>query len=74
MTLRDIAEYLHRHYSTALKLVKQGKIPSFALGGGWRFLKSEVDKWIAAGGGRPPSKAPVVKTEGGRRGRKPISR
>ena len=44
---------LHCHYATANRLARQGKIPSFKLGGGWRFLKSEVDKWIAKGGGRP---------------------
>jgi hypothetical protein len=35
------------------------------------FHESEVDKWIAIGGGKPQPKAPVLKTEGGRRGRKP---
>jgi excisionase family DNA binding protein len=74
MTLQEVAEYLHCAYSTVYKLIRQRQIPSFAQGGGWRFLKSEIDQWIAEGGGRPPPKAPVVKTGNGRRGRKPISR
>jgi excisionase family DNA binding protein len=54
MTLRDVADYLQCHYSTASRLAGQG-IPCFRLGGGWRCLKSELDKWIAKGGGRQPS-------------------
>ena len=52
MTLRDVAEYLHCHYTTAHRLARLGSIPSFMLGGSWRFLKSEIDEWIANGGGR----------------------
>jgi excisionase family DNA binding protein len=74
MTLQQVADYLHCNYDTANKLARQGAIPGFGLGGNWRFLKSELDKWIAQGGGRPPSNASVVRTEGGRRVRKPISR
>jgi len=52
MTLRDLAEYLHCSYNTAWRLAKHGDMPSFMLGGRQRFLKSEVDRWIAKGGGR----------------------
>lgn len=42
MTLREVADYLNCHYSTAHRLASQGKIPDFKLeGGNWRFLKSE---------------------------------
>jgi excisionase family DNA binding protein len=51
MTLQEVAEYLHCHYMTARTLALRGDIPAFKLGGQQRFLKSEVDKWIAAGGG-----------------------
>jgi excisionase family DNA binding protein len=73
MTPREIADYLHCHYFTVLKLARQGKIPCFRLGGSWRFLKSEIDKWIAKGGGQRPSEEPV-KPEGGARKRKPRPR
>ncbi len=52
MTLQRVADYLHCHYSTASRLPHRGDIPSFRLGGGRRFLKSDVDEWIANGGGR----------------------
>ncbi len=73
LTLKDLAEYLHCHTSTVYRLVKQGKIPGFALGGSWRFLRPDVDKWIAAGGGKP-SEEPAVKPDGGAPKRKPRSR
>jgi excisionase family DNA binding protein len=50
MTLQEVADYLHCVYYTAWKLAIQGKIPCFKLGGEWRVLKSELDKWIAKGG------------------------
>ena len=52
MTLQEVADYLHCHYTTARGLAQRREIPGFRLGGDWRFLKSEVDKWIAKGGGR----------------------
>jgi excisionase family DNA binding protein len=66
---------MHCHYSTIYRLVERRQIPGFRLGvsGEWRFLKSEVDKWIAAGGGNPARSAPA-KTHGGRRGPKPKPR
>jgi excisionase family DNA binding protein len=73
MTLRDIADYLHCSYSTAHRLARQEVIPSFKLGGGWRILKSEIDKWIAKGGRRLASEEPAVKRGGARR-RKPRPR
>ncbi len=52
MTLQDVAEYLDCHYTTALKLVQEGVIPSLKLGRQWRAMKSEIDAWIGKGGGR----------------------
>jgi excisionase family DNA binding protein len=55
LTLREVADYLQCHHTTVYLLAQRGDIPSFRLarhGGGWRFLKSEVDEWIAKGGGR----------------------
>ncbi len=75
MTLQEVADYLNCHYSTAFKLARRGDIPGFRLGGNWRFLKSEVDEWIAKGGGRRPSEKPAaVKAEGGAHKRKPRPR
>ena len=74
MTLQDVADYLHCHYYTAHKLVRQGKIPSFRLRGRWRFLKSEGEKWIAQGGGRRPSEEPAVKPRTKGRNQKPAAK
>jgi excisionase family DNA binding protein len=74
MTIRDLAEYLHCHYNTAFGLARQGAIPSFRLGGNWRLLRSQVDEWIATGGGGKPSGSPPAKTAVGRPGRKPRPR
>jgi excisionase family DNA binding protein len=53
MTLYEVAEYLHCDLATVYKLARQGKIPRFRLpGGNWRFLKSELDEWMAKGGGQ----------------------
>jgi excisionase family DNA binding protein len=52
LTLRDLADYLNCHYTTAYKLARRGDIPSLRFGGSWRFMKSDVDTWIAKGGGR----------------------
>jgi excisionase family DNA binding protein len=75
MTTLEVAEYLHCHYSTVYRLAQRGGIPGgFRLGGSWRFLKSEIDKWIAKGGGQRPSEKPAVKPEGGAHKRKPRPR
>jgi len=54
MTLQEVADYLNCHYGTAYRLARQGEIPCFKLAGHWRFLKSDVDRWIAKGGGQQP--------------------
>jgi excisionase family DNA binding protein len=53
MTLQEVAEYLDCSYDTAYRLASRGDIPSFMVGGRWRVLKSELDKWMAKGGGAP---------------------
>jgi excisionase family DNA binding protein len=51
LTTRMVADYLHCHLSTVYRLVKQGKIPHFKLGGDLRFEKAAIDEWIEKGGG-----------------------
>jgi len=48
MTLRETAEYMNCHPTTLYRMVKQGSIPAFRLGGNWRFHRSDLDKWIAS--------------------------
>jgi excisionase family DNA binding protein len=47
MTVPEVATYLKCHPSTVYRLLKAGYLPGVRLGGGWRFLRSEVDKWVA---------------------------
>lgn len=46
MTIKEVADYLKLKEKTAYKLVAEGKIPGFKVGGSWRFKKSEIEKWI----------------------------
>ena len=48
MTIREVAEYLKLTDKTAYRLAAEGKIPGFKVGGAWRFLKADIDKWIEA--------------------------
>jgi excisionase family DNA binding protein len=70
MTVPEVAQYLNCHTTTINRLLEHRQIPAFRVGADWRFLRSEIEKWIAAGGGQPSGSAPP-KTAGGRRGRKP---
>ena len=44
-TAEELAEYLKLHPYTIRRLCREGKIPTFRVGGQWRFRKDEIDKW-----------------------------
>jgi len=46
MTIKEVAEYLKLKEKTAYKLVAEGKIPGFKVGGSWRFRRGEIETWI----------------------------
>ena len=46
MTAKDVAEYLHIHPLTVHKYAREGKIPAFKIGTGWRFHKKYIEDWI----------------------------
>ena len=48
MTLREAADYLNCHRTTLYRMVKQGDIPAFRLGGSWRFRRPDIEDWIAS--------------------------
>lgn len=48
LTLEEVAVYLKAGKRTVYRLVQQGDIPAFKLGGTWRFRRDELDRWIAA--------------------------
>lgn len=45
-TLKEMRDYLKISETTALKLLKGGKIKAKKLGGQWRIFKSEVDNYL----------------------------
>ena len=46
LTIKEVAEYLKLNEKTTYRLVSEGKIPGFKVGGAWRFRKAEIDRWI----------------------------
>ena len=46
MTIKELSEYLKLKEKTAYKLVADGKIPGFKVGGAWRFKRDEIVKWV----------------------------
>ena len=48
MTLPEVAKYLNYHYRTACRLIHQGGLPAFRLGGGnWRCRRADIEEWMA---------------------------
>jgi excisionase family DNA binding protein len=50
LTPKEVCEMFRIHRATLYKLVREGKIPSFRIGGDWRFRKDLILRWMA---GRP---------------------
>ena len=46
LTLREVAEYLKIGERTAYRLVQEGKLPAFKVGGTWRLRRGDLDSWI----------------------------
>ena len=56
MTINDIANYLKITEKTAYRLVSEGKIPGFKVGGSWRFNRTEIQTWAKAKDKQPTDK------------------
>ena len=46
LTVKELCEYLKLSEKTVLNLLNSGDIPGRKVGGSWRILKSEVDKYL----------------------------
>lgn len=46
LTLREVATYLKLAEKTAYRLVSEGKLPGFKVGGSWRFKREDLEAWI----------------------------
>jgi excisionase family DNA binding protein len=45
LTVQEVSKYLHVHPSTVYRLLKRRELPAFRIGGAWRFVASDIDKW-----------------------------
>lgn len=46
LTLQEVAEYLKVDQKTVYRMVQSKKVPAFKVGNQWRFLKTDITKWI----------------------------
>ena len=46
LTLKEVAAYLKLADKTAYRLVSEGKLPGFKVGGSWRFKREDIEAWI----------------------------
>jgi len=46
LTMHELADYLKLNEKTAYRLVAQGEIPGFKVGGSWRVRRGNIIEWI----------------------------
>ncbi len=46
LTVRDLQDLLRVDRMTVYRMIKDGRVPAFKVGGQWRFSRSEVDEWL----------------------------
>lgn len=46
LNVEEVAKILQLHSMTVYRLVKEGKLPGFKVGGRWRFHRSALDNWM----------------------------
>ncbi len=63
MTIRQLAAYLQMSPTTIYHLVNKGELPGRKIGGQWRFIKTEIDNWIAGSRSSFPLDILVVEDE-----------
>ncbi len=47
MTVRSVADFLKVTERTIYRLAAEAQIPSFKVGGSWRFRRSDLEEWMA---------------------------
>lgn len=53
LTIRELSAYLKVTERTIYRLSAARKIPSFKVGGAWRYSKADIDLWIQKQSGPP---------------------
>ena len=46
LTLKEAAQMLRIHWSTAYRLVKRGEIPAFRIGSDYRLSRQQLETWM----------------------------
>lgn len=46
MTVRELASYLNVNEKTVYRLAQQRELPGFKVAGTWRFVRTDIDRWI----------------------------
>ena len=57
MTIKEVSDYLKVTERTIYRLAAGKQIPSFKVGGSWRFSRSEIDHWIKSQSSMPMEQA-----------------
>ncbi len=47
MTVREVADFLKVTERTIYRLAAENQIPSFKVGGSWRFRRTDLAKWMS---------------------------
>ena len=55
LTVGEIADYLPVHTSTIYRLLERKELPTFKVGGDWRFNVEQINRWCAEREIRTPS-------------------
>lgn len=46
LTVPEVADFLKVTERTIYRLAAAKRIPAFKVGGSWRFVRAEIDRWI----------------------------
>lgn len=47
LTVQQVAEILSVNERTVYRMVSKGELPGFRVAGSWRFLREDLEAWIA---------------------------
>ena len=47
MTVREVADFLKVTERTIYRLAAENQIPSFKVGGSWRFRRTDLARWMS---------------------------
>jgi excisionase family DNA binding protein len=65
MTVREVAEFLKVTERTIYRLAAESQIPSFKVGGSWRFRRADLVKWMSEQADRAANADRAVDNEKG---------